>query len=68
MTLTHSGITTGEFNAACRSWLAVARHPRFGRPYPATVYQPMLGLLGLLGLLGRNGFSCRVFPAVARAS
>ena len=41
----------------CRSWLASARHPRFGRPYPATVYQPMLELLGLLD----GGFSCWIF-------
>jgi hypothetical protein len=52
--LTHAGITTDEFDAACRSWLASARHPRFGRPYPEMVYQPMLELLGLLG---RNSFS-----------
>jgi haloacid dehalogenase-like hydrolase len=58
VTLTHAGITTDEFDAACRSWLASARHPRFGRPYPATVYQPMLELLGLLD---RNGFSCWIF-------
>ena len=58
LALTHAGITTGEFDAACRSWLASARHPRFGRPYPATVYQPMLELLGLLG---RRGFSCWIF-------
>ena len=56
--LTHAGITTDEFDAACRGWLASARHPRFGRAYPATVYQPMLELLGLLG---RNSFSCWIF-------
>ena len=55
LALTHAGITTDEFDAVCRSWLASARHPRFGRPYPETVYQPMLELLGLLD---RNGFSC----------
>ena len=32
LALTHAGITTEEFDAACRSWLASARHPRFGRP------------------------------------
>ena len=58
LALTHAGITTDEFDAACRSWLASARHPRFGRPYPATVYQPMLELLGLLD---RRGFSCWIF-------
>ena len=56
--LTHAGITTDEFDALCRSWLASARHPRFGRPYPALVYQPMLELLGLLD---RSGFSCWIF-------
>jgi haloacid dehalogenase-like hydrolase len=55
---THSGLSTGEFDAVCRDWLASARHPRSGRPYPAMVYQPMLELLGLLG---RNGFSCWIF-------
>ena len=58
VTLTHAGITTDEFDAACRSWLASARHPRFRRPYTAMVYQPMLELLGLLD---RSGFSCWIF-------
>src|SRR3954451_6096863 len=56
--LTHAGITTEEFDALCRNWLASPRHPRFGRPYPATVYQPMVELLGLLD---RNGFTCWIF-------
>jgi haloacid dehalogenase-like hydrolase len=58
LALTHAGITTEEFDVLCRSWLASARHPRFGCPYPATVYQPMLELLSLLD---RNGFSCWIF-------
>jgi haloacid dehalogenase-like hydrolase len=58
ITVTHSGITTDEFDALSRSWLATARHPRFGRPYPQTVYQPMLELLSLLD---RNSFSCWIF-------
>ena len=58
VTLTHSGMTTDEFAARSRSWLAAARHPRFGVPYPQTVYQPMLELLGLLD---RSGFSCWIF-------
>src|SRR5262245_14229807 len=56
--LTHAGITTDEFAAVCRRWLATARHPRFARPCPAMVYQPMLELLSLLG---RHGFSCWIF-------
>jgi phosphoglycolate phosphatase-like HAD superfamily hydrolase len=58
LTLTHAGITTDEFGAACRRWAASASHPRFGRPYPAMVYQPMLELLGLLD---GHGFSCWIF-------
>jgi hypothetical protein len=56
--LTHAGVTTDEFTALSRSWMASARHPRFGRPYSALVYQPMLELLGLLD---RSGFSCWIF-------
>jgi phosphoglycolate phosphatase-like HAD superfamily hydrolase len=56
--LTHAGITTGEFEAVCQRWLASARHPRTGRPYPEMVYQPMLELLGLLE---RSGFACWIF-------
>lgn len=58
VTLTHAGITTDEFDALSRNWLASARHPRFARPYPQTVYQPMLELLSLLD---RSGFSCWIF-------
>jgi hypothetical protein len=58
VTLTHAGIATAEFDAVCRRWLASARHPRAGRPYPAMVYQPMLELLALLH---RSGFSCWIF-------
>jgi hypothetical protein len=50
---THAGITTDEFSATVRDWLARARHPRFGRPYTELVYQPMLELLTHLRA---NGF------------
>src|ERR1700735_2450386 len=56
--LTHAGVTTDEFDALSRSWLASARHPRFGRPYPQTVYQPMLELVSLLD---RHAFSSWIF-------
>jgi hypothetical protein len=56
--LTHGSITTDAFDTACRTWIASARHPRFGRLYRSMVYQPMLELLGLLG---RNGFTCWIF-------
>ena len=56
--LTHAGTTTVEFDTHVRAWMATARHPRFGQPYQALVYQPMLELLALLG---RNGFACWIF-------
>jgi haloacid dehalogenase-like hydrolase len=50
---THAGMTTAEFRTAVLNWLAVARHPRFKRPYTDLVYQPMLELLAYLR---GNGF------------
>ncbi|MEJ2077492.1 MAG: HAD family hydrolase, partial [Acidobacteriota bacterium] len=37
-----------QYQALVANWLDVARHPRFGVPYPALVYQPMLELLDYL--------------------
>jgi phosphoglycolate phosphatase-like HAD superfamily hydrolase len=51
--VTHSGMTIGEFSKDVVEWLAVARHPRFDRPYTQLVYQPMLELLAYLRA---NGF------------
>ncbi len=42
---THAGMTTDEFEAVVREWVATARHPETGRPYTEMVYQPMLELL-----------------------
>jgi phosphoserine phosphatase len=50
---THAGMSTEAFAALVRDWIATARHPRFGRPYTALVYQPMLDVLALLRA---NGF------------
>lgn len=50
---THAGMTSDEFAAIATGWLARARHPRFGRPYTETVFQPMLELLAYLRA---NGF------------
>lgn len=49
----HSGVSTDEFNAIVKAWLATARHPVSGRPYNQMVYQPMLELLSYLRA---NGF------------
>lgn len=45
---THAGMTTDEFEADVKKWLATARHPRFDKPYNELVYQPMLELLNYL--------------------
>src|SRR5450631_1417970 len=37
--LTHGSITTDDFDAAVRTWIATARHPRFGHSYASMVYQ-----------------------------
>lgn len=58
ITLTHGSVTTDEFAAIVRTWIATARHPRFGRPYPSMVFQPMIELVELLEA---NDFSCWVF-------
>lgn len=53
MAVSHSGMTTEEFEGIVRDWLATAKHPRFKRPYNEVVYQPMLELLAYLRA---NGF------------
>jgi phosphoserine phosphatase len=53
MSVSHSGMTTEEFNKIVADWLATARHPRFHRPYTDLVYQPMLELLAYMRA---NGF------------
>jgi hypothetical protein len=50
---THAGMTTEEFEAIVKDWLATAKHPKFKRPYTECVYQPMLELLAYLRA---NGF------------
>jgi phosphoserine phosphatase len=53
MMASHSGMTTDEFEADVKRWLATAKHPRFQQPYTELVYQPMIELLGYLR---ENGF------------
>ncbi|MCA9994006.1 MAG: haloacid dehalogenase-like hydrolase [Ardenticatenaceae bacterium] len=57
---THAGMTTAEFEAIVRDWLATARHPMAGRPYTEMVYQPMLELLTYLRA---NGFKTFIVSA-----
>jgi len=50
---THAGMTTEEFEAIVKDWIATARHPVSQRPYTEMVYQPMIELLACLR---SNGF------------
>ena len=52
----HAGMTTVEFEAMVREWLAAARHPTLERPYTELVYQPMLELLDYLRSHGFKTF------------
>jgi phosphoserine phosphatase len=53
VTVTHSGMTTEEFETIVRDWITTAKHPVTKRLYSEMVYQPMLELLGYLR---GNGF------------
>jgi len=53
---THSGMTTDEFSEIVRNWLSSASHPRLGRPYTKTVYQPMLEVLTYVRSQGFSTF------------
>jgi hypothetical protein len=50
--VTFAGMTTDEFDALARRWLAWARHPRLHLPFTRAVYQPMLEVLRLLRARG----------------
>tara|TARA_R110002095_G_scaffold214425_1_gene206433 strand:+ start:2166 stop:3146 length:981 start_codon:yes stop_codon:yes gene_type:complete len=53
MAVTHSGMTTDEFEDTVRDWIKTARHPEKKVPYTKLVYQPMLEVLNFLRA---NGF------------
>jgi len=50
---THAGMTTDEFYAIVKAWLASAKHPHFDQPYTGLAYVPMVELLSYLRA---NGF------------
>lgn len=52
---THAGMTTDEFAAIAKTWLATAKHPTLQRLYTELVYQPMVELLAYLRA---HGFKC----------
>lgn len=45
---TLTGMTTEQFTAEVKKWLATAKHPRWKRPYTELTYQPMLEVLKYL--------------------
>ena len=51
-----AGRTTEEFTGDARAWLAAAEHPRFGVPFGALTYAPMLELMELLRSRGFRVF------------
>ena len=46
--VTHAGMSTEEFQALVKQWLATAKAPRFDRPYTDLVYLPMLEVMQYL--------------------
>jgi phosphoglycolate phosphatase-like HAD superfamily hydrolase len=53
VTVTHSGMTTEEFQNIVHDWITTAKHPQTGKRYTEMVYEPMLELLAYLRA---NGF------------
>lgn len=53
LALTHSGMTTDDFDNRVATWIATAKHPKFDRPYDQLTYQPMQEVLRYLRA---NGF------------
>ena len=45
---THTGMTTGQFTAIVKTWIATARNPRWHRHYTDMIYQPMLEVMRYL--------------------
>lgn len=48
MALTHSGMTTTEFDTSVAEWIFKTKHPKYKKPYYECVYQPMLEVLTYL--------------------
>lgn len=45
---THSGMTSDEFTAIAKDWIASAKHPTTGKAYTSMIYQPMRELIDYL--------------------
>ncbi len=64
---TQTGMSSEEFDAQAKHWLATAKHPKFNHAYNEMIYQPMLELLVFLRANdfktfivsgGEEGFMC----------
>ena len=53
---TLTGMTTEEFNAEVKKWLAAAKDPRWKRPYTELTYQPMQEVMSYLRANGYKTF------------
>jgi phosphoglycolate phosphatase-like HAD superfamily hydrolase len=53
---TLTGMTTDEFDAEVRKWLASAKDPRWKRPYTELTYQPMQEVMSYLRANGYKTF------------
>ena len=53
---TQSGMDVEAFREDVRKWLAVAKHPRWDRPYTELVYQPMIEVLNYMRANGYRTF------------
>jgi phosphoglycolate phosphatase-like HAD superfamily hydrolase len=60
---TLTGMTTDEFEADGKKWLAAAKDPRWKRPYTELVYQPMLEVLTYLRA---NGFKTYIVTGLGQ--
>jgi len=58
LALTHSGMPASEFEPLVKSFLKVVKHPRYGVPFTATTYLPMLELLEFLRASGFKTYLC----------
>ena len=45
---THAGMTTDQFEALVKDWIATAKHPTKNKPYNKLVFQPMIELVNYL--------------------
>lgn len=48
LALTHTGMSTDQFNQSVSDWIDTAKHPKSGKLYKEMIFQPMLELIDYL--------------------